>query len=112
MLIVRGKEVWNLGSNSEVESGRKLKYIGQPMPVIEDRRFVRGRGRYINDLEMPGMLHVAIAPAPVAHARLISVDVSRALQYPGVVTTFTGAEIQQWMEPIPQEFIHLPDVRW
>src|SRR6476659_975308 len=44
------------------ESGPKLRYIGQPVPVIEDRRFVRGRGRYINDLELSGMLHVAVVP--------------------------------------------------
>jgi CO/xanthine dehydrogenase Mo-binding subunit len=89
-----------------------LRYIGQPVPVIEDRRFVRGRGRYINDLELAGMLHVAVVPAPVAHARLLSVDVSRALQQPDVIAAFTGGDIQQWMEPIPQELIDLPDVRW
>jgi CO/xanthine dehydrogenase Mo-binding subunit len=87
-------------------------YIGQRLPVLEDRRFVRGRGRYINDLELRGLLHVAVVPAPVAHARLISIDVSPALAYPGVVTAFTGAEIQRWMQPIPQEFIDLPAVRW
>jgi CO/xanthine dehydrogenase Mo-binding subunit len=91
---------------------RKFRYIGQPTPIVEDRRFVRGRGRFINDLEFPGMLHVAVVPAPVAHARLLAVDVARALQQPGVVTAFTGAEIQQWMDPIPQEFMQLPDVRW
>src|SRR5262245_41183043 len=94
------------------ESKSKFRYIGHPTPVIEDRRFVRGRGRFINDLEMPGMLHVAVVPAPVAHARLLSVDVSHALRYPGVVTAFTGADIQQWMEPIPQEFMQLPEVSW
>jgi CO/xanthine dehydrogenase Mo-binding subunit len=94
------------------EPGQKFKYIGQPTPVMEDRRFVRGRGRFINDLELPGLLHVAVVPAPVAHARLVSVDVSRALHQPGVVTVFSGAEIQHWMEPIPQEFIQLPEVRW
>src|SRR5579864_8922626 len=97
---------------TSAQTERGFSYIGQPMPVIEDRRFVRGRGRYINDLEMPGMLHVAIVPAPVAHARLISVDVSRALTFSSVVTAFTGAEVQRWMKPIPQEFINLPDVHW
>ncbi|MBV9894741.1 MAG: xanthine dehydrogenase family protein molybdopterin-binding subunit [Chloroflexi bacterium] len=97
---------------ASAQTERKFTYIGQPMPVIEDRRFVRGRGRYINDLELPGMLHVAIVPAPVAHARLTSVDVSGALKRPGVVTAFAGAEIQRWMKPIPQEFINLPDVHW
>jgi CO/xanthine dehydrogenase Mo-binding subunit len=93
-------------------SAGKHAYIGQAMPVIEDRRFVRGRGRYVNDLEMPGMLHVAVVPAPVAHARLISVDVTRALEYPGVVTAYSGADIKKWMGPIPQEFLDLPDVEW
>src|SRR5436190_4902956 len=97
---------------TSAQSEGKFAYIGHPMPVIEDRRFVRGRGRYVNDLELPGMRHVAIVPAPVAHARMISVDVSCALTYPGVVTAFTGAEIQRWMQPIPQEFIDLPDVHW
>src|SRR5579864_7551249 len=97
---------------TSAQSERNFRYIGQSMPVIEDRRFVRGRGRYVNDLELPGMLYVAIVPAPVAHARLTSVDVSRALTYPGVVTAFTGAEINHWMQPIPQEFIDLPDVHW
>jgi 3-oxo-Delta1-steroid hydratase/dehydrogenase large subunit len=93
-------------------SERTYSYIGQAMPVIEDRRFVRGRGRYVNDLDMPGMLHVAVVPAPVAHARLRSVDVSRALTYPGVVTAYAGTDIQKWMGPIPQEFLDLPDVHW
>lgn len=89
-----------------------FQYIGQPTPLVEDRRFVRGRGRYINDLELPRMLHLGLATAPVAHARLTGVDVSRALQVPGVVAVITGADIVEWMEPIPQEFLDLPDVRW
>jgi CO/xanthine dehydrogenase Mo-binding subunit len=90
---------------------RRFRHIGRPTPVIEDRRFVRGRGRYINDLELPGMLHLGVVPAPVAHARLVSVDVSRALAAPGVVAAITGAELVRWMDPIPQE-LDLPGVRW
>lgn len=89
-----------------------FQYIGHPTPLVEDRRFVRGRGRYINDLELPRMLHLAVTTAPVAHARLTGVDVSDALRVPGVVRVFTGADIVGWMEPIPQEFLDLPDVRW
>ena len=81
------------------------------MPVVEDRRFVRGRGRYINDLGFPAMLHMAIVPAPVAHARLLDVDVSEARTSPGVVTVFTGAELVEIMERIPQE-LELPNVAW
>ena len=53
------------------------------MPVLEDRRFVRGRGAYVNDVELPGMLHMSVAAASVAHARVLSVDVSAARRAPG-----------------------------
>lgn len=91
--------------------GEGFRYIGRRMPVREDRRFVRGRGRYINDLSFPGMLHLAVTPAPVAHARLLSVDTSEARAMPGVVAVLTGADLPKWMEPIPQE-LDLPDLIW
>lgn len=90
---------------------RAFRSIGKPMPLIEDRRFVRGRGRYINDLELPRMLHIGVSAAPVAHARLISVDVSDALRSPGVVAALTGRDVMQMMEPIPQD-LPLPGVVW
>jgi CO/xanthine dehydrogenase Mo-binding subunit len=88
-----------------------FRWLGRPMPVIEDRRFVRGRGRYINDLDLPGMLHIGVVSATVAHARLIDVDVSAARRAPGVVTVLTGADVAARMEPLPQE-LPLPNVVW
>ncbi|MBO0706278.1 MAG: xanthine dehydrogenase family protein molybdopterin-binding subunit, partial [Candidatus Dormibacteraeota bacterium] len=88
-----------------------FRHLGKRMPLIEDRRFVRGRGRYIADLELPGMLHLGVVSSPVAHARLRSVDVAEALAAPGVVAVLTGADMVSWMEPIPQE-IDIPNVRW
>ena len=72
------------------EPARTFRYIGKPFPINEDRRFVRGRGHYIADLELPGMLHLGVASAPVAHARLRGVDVEAARRAPGVVAVFTG----------------------
>lgn len=92
-------------------NGQDFRWIGKPMPLVEDRRFVRGRGRYINDLELPGMLHIAVATSPVAHARLLSVDVNEALEAPGVVAALTGRDAFEMMEPIPQE-LPIPDVVW
>ncbi len=60
----------------------------------EDPRFVRGKGRYVDDLALPGMLHGAILRSPVAHARLVSVDTSAALAHPGVVAVITGKDLQ------------------
>lgn len=88
-----------------------FRHLGKRMPLIEDRRFVRGRGRYIADLELPGMLHLGVVSSPVAHARLRSVDVAEALAAPGVVAVLTGADLVSRMEPIPQE-LDIPSVRW
>ena len=92
-------------------AGRPYKVIGKPMPVLEDQRFVRGRGRYINAFQLPAMLHVAVVPAPVAHARLRGVDATRALAEPGVVAVLTGADLVEMMGPVPQE-LELPDITW
>jgi 2-furoyl-CoA dehydrogenase large subunit len=86
-------------------------WIGKPMPVLEDRRFVRGRGRYINDLRLPGMLHLGVVSAPVAHARLLSLDVDAARSAPGVMAVLTGTDVAAMMDPIPQN-IPLPNVVW
>ncbi|MDY7543797.1 MULTISPECIES: aerobic carbon-monoxide dehydrogenase large subunit [unclassified Cryobacterium] len=59
----------------------------------EDPRFVRGRGHYVDDIVLPGMLHGAILRSPVAHARLVSIDTSAALAHPGVVAVITGADL-------------------
>jgi carbon-monoxide dehydrogenase large subunit len=56
----------------------------------EDPRFVRGRGRYTDDVQLPGMLHLAILRSPFAHARIVSVDTSAAEASPGVKAVVTG----------------------
>jgi 2-furoyl-CoA dehydrogenase large subunit len=90
---------------------RRFRVIGKPFPIAEDRRFVRGRGRYIADLELPGMLHLGVASAPVPHARLHSVNVEAARRAPGVVAVLTGADLVERMQPIPQN-LNLPRVVW
>jgi 2-furoyl-CoA dehydrogenase large subunit len=89
----------------------RFKFIGKPMRVVEDRRFVRGGGRYINDVSLPAMLHLAATPSPVAHARLTGIDTTAALAAPGVVAVLTGADLVQMIEPVPQE-LQLPSVIW
>jgi carbon-monoxide dehydrogenase large subunit len=71
------------------------------LPRKEDARFIRGQGRYVDDISLPGMLHGAILRSPLAHARITSVDVSAALAHPAVVTVLTGADLAErdlaWM---------------
>ena len=56
----------------------------------EDVRFLRGQGNYVDDVNLPGMLHSAILRSPYAHARIVSIDTSAALALPGVHAVITG----------------------
>ncbi len=73
----------------------------------EDARFVRGMGRYCDDIQLPGMLHMAILRSPVAHARLVSIDVSAAQAHPKVVAVITGADLAEkglaWMPTLSND---------
>src|SRR5262245_27783129 len=66
--------------------------IGQSPSRVEDQRFLTGRGRYIDDIVLPGMLHGALLMSLHAHARIVSVDTRRAREAPGVVCVLTGAD--------------------
>jgi aerobic carbon-monoxide dehydrogenase large subunit len=67
--------------------------IGEPLLRKEDRRFLLGKGRYTDDLNLPNQTHAFILRSPHAHARIASIDASRALAMPGVVAVFTGADM-------------------
>ena len=60
----------------------------------EDARFIRGQGHYVDDVELPGMLHGAILRSPLAHARIVSIDTSAALQHPKVHAVITGKDLE------------------
>ena len=62
----------------------KIGGMGASRKRVEDNRFIRGRGHYIDDVVLPGMLHMEILRSPVAHARIVSIDTSRAWNIPGV----------------------------
>src|SRR6201987_2969424 len=60
----------------------------------EDARFIRGQGHYVDDVQLPGMLHGAILRSPVAHARIVSIDTSAALAHPKVHAVITGKDLE------------------
>src|ERR1700756_4268940 len=60
----------------------------------EDARFIRGRGNYVDDVQLPGMLHGAILRSPHAHARIVSIDTSAAEAHPKVKAVITGATLE------------------
>ena len=69
------------------------------MKRVEDQRFVRGQGNYVDDVNLPGMLHGAILRSPFAHARINGIDTSAAEALPGVVAVLTGAALEAIPRP-------------
>ncbi|RMF55860.1 MAG: xanthine dehydrogenase family protein molybdopterin-binding subunit, partial [Calditrichaeota bacterium] len=69
------------------------KYIGKAVKRVEDKRFITGRGNYTDDIVLPGMTYAYILRSPHAHARIKSIDTSKAKSAPGVVAVFTGEDI-------------------
>jgi CO/xanthine dehydrogenase Mo-binding subunit len=78
---------------------RTSGYVGQSIRRKEDARLVRGKGKFVDDIKMLGMLHLVFVRSPCAHANITSVDVSEAEALPGVVCTLTGAEISKLIDP-------------
>ena len=77
----------------------KQALIGQPIPRPAVRRLIRGRGRYVGDINLPRMLHLAFVRSPHAHARIGSIDVREARDALGVVLVVTGADIAAHCKP-------------
>ena len=84
-------------------------YVGSPVERVEDLRFLRGRGEYVDDLSPPGALHAAILRSSVAHGRIRSIDPSAALRIAGVHTVITAAELGERVPRIPMRLQPLPD---
>jgi carbon-monoxide dehydrogenase large subunit len=70
------------------------RYTGASIKRSEDPRILAGRGRYVDDLKLPGMLHAAFVRSPLAHGRVLAVDVSAARALPGVVLVLTGTDLE------------------
>jgi len=77
-----------------VATEQRQKLIGQRMKRKEDPRFITGRGRYVEDIVLPRMLHAAILRPPYAHAKINSIDTAKATSMPGVVAVYTGHDIE------------------
>ena len=77
------------------------RYTGASIKRSEDPRILTGAGRYVDDVKLPGMLHAAFVRSPMAHARVLSVEVSAARALPGVVAVLTGADLEAMTVPGP-----------
>ncbi len=77
------------------------KMIGQKIKRKEDPRFITGKGKYTDDVKLPGMLHLALLRSDRAHARIKRVDVSKARKLPGVVAAYTGKDLAGKVGGVP-----------
>jgi aerobic carbon-monoxide dehydrogenase large subunit len=74
--------------------------VGASVPRVEDARLLSGRGRYVDDLRLPGMLHAAFVRSPYPHARVVAVSVEQARTLAGVEAVITGADVAAATAPL------------
>jgi carbon-monoxide dehydrogenase large subunit len=91
-----------------MDNDRKVPFVGRSLPRREDRRLLTGRGQFIADLDLPHMLHAAFVRSPLAHARIRSVDCSRAASSSGVAFVLSGADLARLLPPVPDTQLSLP----
>ncbi len=77
------------------------QYLNARVRRNEDERLLTGRARFVDDVHVPGMLHVAFVRSDYAHARLNGVDASAARERPGVVAVYTAADLGDYLQPAP-----------
>src|SRR3970040_1956089 len=77
------------------------RYIGKPLKRKEDPRLIQGLSHYVDDLQLPGMLHMSIVRSPYAHARIRMIDTGKAAAAPGVVAVLTAEDVRGAIGPVP-----------
>lgn len=77
------------------------RYFGERIKRNEDPRLLTGQGLYVDDVDLPNMLHVAFLRSPYAHAKINRIDVSQALQRTGVVAAYTAHDLGDYWKPGP-----------
>jgi carbon-monoxide dehydrogenase large subunit len=87
-----------------MRTSEKICGMGHSMKRKEDPRFIRGKGNYVDDIQLPGMLYMDIVRSPYAHARIKKIDTSKALEIPGVLAVIDGPTLEKyklhWMPTI------------
>jgi aerobic carbon-monoxide dehydrogenase large subunit len=90
------------GTSAQVETSHEVRVttpanvcgMGHRMKRKEDPRFIQGKGNYVDDVKLPGMLYLDIVRSPYAHAKITKIDKSKALEIPGVLAVITGEDLK------------------
>jgi carbon-monoxide dehydrogenase large subunit len=91
-----------------VNESELTDYIGHSVPRANSLALLKGRGRFVDDISLPGMLHICFVRSPYSHASIIEINKQDALQSPGVVAVITGKELLEYCQPWRAELTHLP----
>ena len=83
--------------------GKEFRYVGKPTPRIDGKAIVTGSAEYANDIHMHGMLYGRIKMSPHPHAMITKIDVSKALELPGVRTIMTYENAFDWVTGMPAQ---------
>src|SRR5687768_6824349 len=98
--------VLGLGGASAARSAQMVlsKFVGASVRRKEDPRLITGSSTYVDDVRLPGTLHLAVVRSPYAHARIVGVDATAALDMAGVVAVYTGKELGRLLrnQPMPR----------
>src|SRR2546421_271976 len=78
------------------KTSAEVQGMGHSMKRKEDPRFLRGKGNYVDDVQLPGMLHMDIVRSPFAHAKIKSIKTEAALKVPGVLAVITGETLAKY----------------
>ena len=81
-------------SPNKIEREAKLEGMGCKRKRVEDARFTQGKGNYVDDMKLPGMLFGDFVRSPHAHARVKKIDTRKALKIPGVLAVLTAQELK------------------
>lgn len=83
------------------------RWIGTSLPRVEDYRLLTGKGRFVEDLRLPNMAHAVVFRSPIAHGRILQLDVAEASRLPGILGILTGADLDRLdCRPMPCTAAH------
>jgi len=99
--IDAGMVAEQIAESGEQSAPDPSRQIGQARRRKEDAKLITGQTRWTDNITLPGLLHMAVLRSPMAHARINSVDVSAALQRPGVIAAFSGADLAGELGSLP-----------
>ncbi|MDX6537300.1 MAG: hypothetical protein QOD37_1641, partial [Gaiellales bacterium] len=101
MIVEQDPNAAKVARDTAGEQGATRRWLGKSVNRVEDPRFLRGEGRYIDDIKLPGMAHAAIVRSPHAHAKILAIRTEAAERLPGVIAVVTGRDVAERANPLP-----------